>query len=168
MSINQRNWKLKEEKLTQNFFLFEFIYWANKLSNISESDRKLANKLSERFFTYKHYVAYKAAAWHLQSIRNYINRNENEYGIIVTCGHRPIQWEKHRGRKGSSQHTVCAIDFVVVELKTGIRRYDLTLEIFNKLNNENYNGGLAVKYTQDRKGAIFCHIDYGVRARWEY
>lgn len=173
--INQRSWKLKDERLTPHFRLFEFIHWADKLHNMSASDRALSNKLSEENFRYENYLLYKAAALFLQNIRNKLNRTSegiiNRYGIIVTCGYRPEEWERHRGRTGSSQHTICAIDFVVFDRKRNMIDYKKTLDIYKNLRSSDFNGGLAVRYVDTKNkplGAVFCHIDFGVRARWEY
>jgi hypothetical protein len=45
--------------------------------------------------------------------------------------------------------------------------YEATLDVFEDYKDD-FNGGIAVKYTEDKQGAIFCHIDFGRRARWEY
>ena len=169
--INQRNWVLKDERLTPNFRLYEFIHWADKMINMSDKDKQLANQLAEENFEYKHYIYYKAMAHFLQGLRDRLNE-DGDYGIIVTCAYRPEEWERYRRRTGSSQHTECAVDFVIFNRNTNTRDFKKTEEVFDVLNAGRFNGGLAVKYIEDaegnRIGAAFCHVDFGPFARWEY
>src|SRR6056297_1526441 len=166
-----RSWELNlDEKLTENFRLKEFIYWADK-SSMSDADKVLANKYAQGNFTYEHYVMYKAMAHLLEHVRHVVHVddvcNGHHYAIIITSGFRPKVWEKYRGRSGGSQNTICAVDFVVYNKTLGELDYRSTLDVFQDYKY-GFNGGIAVKYTEDKQGAIFCHIDFGRRARWEY
>lgn len=172
MSVdNTRKWKLTNERLTDNFHLFEFIHWANQMINMSRSDKRLANELAKKHFTYNHYVQYKGMAHYLQGLRDRLNKDyNNRYSIIVTCGYRPFEWETYRGRIGSSQHTNCAVDIVVYDRILKKRDYKLTLQLYKELK-EDFNGGLAVRYLDKKRkddGALFLHIDFGPEARWTY
>ncbi len=168
-----RSWKLNlNETLTENFKLKEFVHWADNSLTMSESDIQLANHLAYDHFTYENYVMYKMMANYLEIIR-YAAHVDNmgsghDFGIIITSGFRPKSWEHYRGRSGGSQHTICAVDFVVYNMSLNKRDYEYTLKAYKDLHEDEFNGGLAVKYTDDNNGAIFCHIDFGRKARWEY
>ena len=166
-----RSWNLNlEEKLTDNFTLKEFIHWADNTS-MSDADKLLANKYAQGNFRYEHYVMYKMMSHFLEEVRLGVHvdhlRTGHDYALIITSGYRPEVWEKYRGRSGGSQHTICAVDFVVYNKTLGQLDYEATLDVFEDYKDD-FNGGIAVKYTEDKKGAIFCHIDFGRRARWEY
>jgi len=166
-----RSWELNlDEKLTPNFKLKEFIHWPAKTS-MSDADKFLASKYAQGNFTYEHYVMYKMMANFLEHVRHVVHVddvcNGHHYAIIITSGFRPKIWEKYRGRSGDSQHTICAVDFVVYNKTLGQLDYEATLDVFEDYKDD-FNGGIAVKYTEDKQGAIFCHIDFGRRARWEY
>lgn len=128
----------------------------------------------------------KQVAIEVQKERDYINEhfkhenNNKEFTVLITSGFRCKEWELHQGRSGASQHTIAAIDFVIMncslELSAKIHK-----DIFDR-RNKSWLGGFAIKYPTTSKGKLttsgFIHIDCrqpdtyqiqrGYGARWIY
>jgi len=117
----------------------------------------------------------------LESLRAWINtcysshNNNKPITLTITAGFRCLEWEKHQGRSGNSQHTICAFD---------IKASNCSRELSIKLHNAIYNyfdankwmGGLAIKHATSGTG--FIHLDFrtptpehvkrGYGERWVY
>lgn len=155
--------------LTSNFKLKEAVEWANHISTMSFADKTLAIKLATEaakdFNTMNNIMR---IAIKLQEIRNKINVQFPSYngniGIRVTSWLRPVEWEKHRRRNGTSQHTTGhAVDFRVVGVSNA--DYNRIMQwLFNYLNN--WDGGLA--RSMNGSNYTFIHLDLGKKRRWTY
>jgi hypothetical protein len=117
----------------------------NKIKEVSKEHQKLRNLINEHFW----------------------NENDvQDIGIEITSGFRCLEWEKHQGRSGLSQHTTGnAIDFTLTKVKDD--------ELYNKIMQWimdlyiDFEGGLASKVVNGH--FVFIHIDFrGNKARWSY
>jgi hypothetical protein len=163
---------IPNEKLTDNFWLYEFI-------------EALPPKGTE--MNWKHIDEFslsrcRMVAKQLQRRRNLINqvfkeRNDGlEIGLKITSGFRCKAWEKYRKRDGNSQHTmswaadvqpVNCSDELAVEIMQWLYKID------NPRNSDGHQGGFAIKLPTREKGNItsigFLHYDCRTgMARWNY
>lgn len=142
---------IKDQQLSRNFRLHEFLYKATAMPSAS-------HELMKKEFNFEILFELSKVANQLQTIRDFVN-----VPLVITCGFRPIEWDKNRGRSGKSTHCKGqAADFFShsIPLK---ELFDMTKKIFP------YHG-VAMNKTQH-----FIHFDTyipsiqrGQGRRWEY
>ena len=117
----------------------------------------------------------------LEQLRTWLNHcykshnNDNPITLIISAGFRCLDWEKHQGRSGNSQHTICAFD---IKASNCSREFSIKLHnaIYNYFDANKWMSGLAIKHATSGTG--FIHIDFrepteahkkrGYGARWVY
>ena len=138
--------------MTRNFTLPEFFTWPYRL-NLSESDKVKATNMMLQHVTVKHIDMVIDLVEELQDIRDDFADAFGETPFIVTCWLRSPEWERYRGRNGSSQHTQGhAVDFVP-------RKWQKVHRDWMKERLKDWEGGMKV-YSWG------VHIDFGQKRRW--
>ncbi len=152
--------KKQNYNLTPNFTLYEYMQ--------GEAMPNEAIRLAWQDFTTDNETAVQKFMPTIQAIRDWVNsefKNENNgksISLVITCGFRSRQWELKQGRSGNSQHTICAVDFMVGNCNLQLSK-DILKAVFERWDKF-YIGGLAIN-----EKANFIHIDYrGKKARWSY
>lgn len=135
---------IKDEKLTPNFSLHEFIY--PKLAGDEIKSYVDEDYGSEIFLNIIR------IAERLQVIRDYFGKP-----LIINSGFRPVNWEKKKGRSGASQHSFgLAVDFYVKDIPLE--------EVYDFIQKTFKIGGRAINKTDN-----FIHLDArGNFAIWTY
>jgi len=156
------------QRLTTNFTLSEFTDWANNVT-MSASDREFALRICREKFNPEMIGEFRHLARSLQFIRDLCNMHFPQYNgsirIRITSGFRPIEWERRRGRNGSSQHTICAADFVAI-IPNGTQGDVNRVMSFIWSLVQNWEGGYARALRNNNYA--FIHLDYGRRRTWIY
>lgn len=138
------NMTIKNIQIAKNFKLYEFLFDAKAMPKSSHDlMRKEYSKDIE-----KEIVKLSNC---LQIIRDIIKSP-----IIITCGFRPVEWDKLQGRAGTSQHCFGkAADFHCSNLNNV---YALCKRIYPQF-------GIAINHK-----ANFIHFDTLIQANrnWEY
>lgn len=143
------------KNLTDNFKLKEFLRnkWFNK------KDKKIADNLYEKNQTIKHNI--KILATQLQNLRDYCSEKYNkDVNISINIALRPVEYEKRKGRDGSSRHTK--------GLAADIRSSDISISELHKsllelIKSESILDGGVGKYN------TFIHYDFSIEnksRRW--
>ena len=165
--------KPENTKLSEHFTLYEYVEGAAMPNNAIEMNWKA--------WSDEHEAKVKEHIETLEQLRTWLNHcykshnDDKTISLSITAGFRCLEWEKHQGRSGNSQHTVCAFD---------IKASNCSRELSIKLHNAIYNyfdankwmGGLAIKHATSGTG--FIHLDFrtptqehvkrGYGARWVY
>ena len=156
------------QRLTQNFTLSEMVDWANNVG-MSASDRALAIRLARETFKPKQVEQYRYMARTLQMLRDAANAHFNEYmggiRLRITSAHRPIEWERHRGRNGTSEHVRCAVDFIAIVPNGTQGDVNRVMSFIWRLC-QNWEGGYARSFHNNNYR--FIHLDFGRRRTWIY
>lgn len=150
-------------KLTKNFFLYEFIEARMPFEAIAMNWQHIDQFNLEM---------YEKLALELEKIRKKINGafssdlELGEIGLRITSGFRCKEWELFRGRSGNSQHTICAVDLQPINCSQK-QAIDIMRWISGELGHT-WLGGLAL-HPPGGKGIGFVHLDTrGAKSRWEY
>ena len=139
--------------MTHNFKLSEFFTWPYRLRSMSEADKVKATNMMLSHVNLDHIDRVYLLAKKLQEIRNDFADTFGDTPFIITCWLRSPEWEKYRGRNGSSQHTKGhAVDFVPVKWQLEHREW-----MAERLKD--WPGGMKI-YTWG------VHIDLGPKRRW--
>jgi hypothetical protein len=157
--------------MTPNFRESEITSWPVHQS-MTEDDRRLAIRLATEHLTDDVRANARRIAQFMQLLRDGLNHIFPEYngniGLRAVSWFRPVAWERHRRRDGSSQHTTGhAVDFIAVIHQSNVQPSDIQ-NIMNAAWNilQNWHGGLARLHRGNRTS--FIHIDLGTRRRWDY
>jgi uncharacterized protein YcbK (DUF882 family) len=154
-------------RLAPNFTLSEVVNWPNH-QNMKNIDRVLAIRLATDALNPTIVSNAVNIAAELQSLRDWVNQQFPKYqgriGVRVTSWLRPLAWEQHRRRSGTSQHlNGHAVDFISVNVYAA--DYNVIMDaIFRRYAN--WNGGLARAMQGNRFS--FIHLDLGRKRRWTY
>ena len=140
-----------KEQLTKNFTLEDFVGAKGNEHCIMMAQNRLTPEIVENI---------QRIAKKLQEVQDYANLITPCY-IIVTSGFRPKEWEKLKGRSGTSQHTKGhAADFRIIPQNKSVA------ESFNekiyKWLLDTHDGGVS------RKKGSFIHVDFGKKRTWTY
>ena len=143
---------IKDQQLSRNFRLHEFLYKATAMP-------KESYELITKEFNYNILFEVNKIANSLQVIRDYANKP-----LIVTCGFRPVEWDLFKNRTGDSAHCIGqAVDFYSNSVALE-ELFELCLKIFPY-----YGIAINKKYN-------FVHLDTKLidvlsnshGRRWEY
>jgi uncharacterized protein YcbK (DUF882 family) len=161
--LKTQNLKLMKKnnyKITDNFSLYQYMEGV--------SMPKQAIELAWKHFTAENEAAIKAFMPELETILSRVKELfGTDKGIRITAGFRPVAWEKLKGRDGTSQHTIVAIDFDLTGFET-IEKQAAAIAILYRELDKTWTGGLAIKKPSKGKSG-FIHIDpRKAKARWNY
>lgn len=154
---------------SKNFNISEMVAWP-MYQGMSAADLTKCTQMIAGAYTTEIALQGERIMNEAQMIRNWINDKHpgenNNIGMRILSGFRPVEWELYRKRSGKSQHTKGhAIDFIVVGVDAKKAQVYMH-EIYNRLVALDWDGGLARLYKGGRYG--FIHIDLGTKRRWEY
>lgn len=142
--------------LTKNFSIYEFIEPKFMPSLSIEMNWKYINNMSDEEKT-QLIKNIKQISGELQDIRDDINakfkvKNDNkEIRILVLCGLRCPEWEKHRKRDGSSQHVLAwTADFCVDNVADDDLYNEIMKYIYDSYDKM-WKGGLASFFGDKKK-----------------
>ena len=146
--------------LSENFSLYEYMEGASMPAKGVE--------MAWAAFTDTHEKLIQEFILELENIGSWINENyksqnnNKAIGIRITAGFRPVEWEKLKGRPGTSQHTKVAVDFDLTKCKS----IEFEVEVLEKTHeylDKIWQGGLGRKLPTIVKNKItksgFIHID---------
>jgi len=171
-------------KISNNFYLYEFIESQGLTGNGSDLNWKYINSLTETergCFV----QLIEMACLKLEEIRKFANSelNSNNIGIRISTGFRCLEYELSKGRSGKSQHCEkIAVDFTLTNI-TNDKVYDNLMNAcylyIDGAKGNRWMSGLARLLDSERKRKWrFIHIDFriaedkhlkrGYGARWEY
>lgn len=145
-----------KKRLSPHFTLKEFICGTNnsfisQLEDDTEIEfylRAVEQELTEEIINNLRQVAAV-----LEIVRAYFG-----HGVIVTCGFRPLAWEKYKNRSGQSQHRWGkAADFYIFGRK-------LT-EVYKFVDETFKTGGRAINLLM---GFVHFDLRFDARYHWEY
>jgi len=156
------------QKLSENFTLSEFTDWAKNIT-MSDADVRFALRVCRSEFKAEQIEPYRHLARVMQLLRDAANRHFPHYNgnirLRITSGFRPLVWEQRRGRNGSSQHTICAADFVPTwNGATRAQVNQVAAYIWSLL--QNFEGGRARAFNGEN--ISFIHLDFGDKRTWTY
>jgi len=152
--------------LTRNFTEREVTHWAENVRTMTDSDRKLAIELATFHVERQHWDNAKAIARHMQVIRDAANAHFGfKISLVATSWFRPIKWERHRNRNGSSQHTTGHAIDITVQSSQPARNQEVMRWIWETFE-PNWEGGCAK--LERNNVIVFIHFDLGANRRWEY
>jgi len=157
--------KKNNYKITDNFSLYDYMEGA--------SMPQQAIELAWKHFTDANEAAIKAFMPELETIDARVKELfGNDKGVKITSGFRPKAWEILKGRPGTSQHTIVAIDFDLTGFASVKDESDAIAKLYKELD-KTWKGGLAIKDPTYENGKItksgFIHIDpRGFKTRWKY